>query len=52
MTVQKPCIWVCAHHGPLPEGTKLCGRCGTEQGAYLAALPGQLTLDDAPDAAA
>jgi hypothetical protein len=47
----KPCIWFCPRHGALPEGTRLCGQCGTEQGAYVAALPGQLTLD-LPDEAA
>jgi hypothetical protein len=43
----KPCRWICPRHGTLPEGTRICGRCGTEQAAYLASLPGQLTIDDA-----
>ena len=41
----KPCIWYCQIHGPLPEGTRVCGRCGAEHDAYMAKLPGQLTLE-------
>jgi hypothetical protein len=46
VTAAKPCIWICPRHGALPEGTRLCGTCGTEQSAFLAAQPGQITIDD------
>lgn len=45
---QKPCVWYCRRHGALPAGSKVCASCGTEHEAYMATLPGQLTIDEVP----